>query len=383
MRIGIDGRSLITDRAIFRYTKNLLNSLSQIDKDNEYLLFMEGGRPLGEVDYLNLSTNWRLIKAPHKIVLRDHLFFNQLVKKFNIDVFFHPDNTEFLFCHPRSVVTVHDLIPYIYPESSLSPNLLKRCRQTLYISLQKRAISSSASHIITVSNNSKADLMRLFGLSSDSITITQESAEDRYKPVPRAETVKVLENFGIGGDYIFCHAGFSPYKNLLNLVEAFREFSRYNPGVYLVLGGSYRRNDPYFKRIDSVLGKYLLRDKVLLTGYIPEENLPAIYSGAILFVYPSLYEGFGIPLLEAQACGVPVVCSDTSSLPEVVGESAVTFDPSNVSDIADKIVRVYSNEVLREKLTGLGFINVKKYSWLRCAKETLSVFEAVYKSIKL
>jgi glycosyltransferase involved in cell wall biosynthesis len=121
----------------------------------------------------------------------------------------------------------------------------------------------------------------------------------------------------------------------------------------------------------------------LLTGYIPEENLPAIYSGAILFVYPSLYEGFGIPLLEAQACGVPVVCSDTSSLPEVVGESAVTFDPSNVSDIADKIVRVYSNEVLREKLTGLGFINVKKYSWLRCAKETLSVFEAVYKSIKL
>ncbi len=383
MRIGIDGRSLSTNRAIFRYTKNLLNSLSEIDKENEYLLFMEGDQPLNDIKYLNLSTNWKLIKAPRKIVLKDHLCFNNFIKKFSLDVFFHPDNTEFLICHPRSVVTVHDLIPYIFPKLSLSSNLLKRGSQNLYLSLQRKAILRSARHIITVSNNSKSDLIRLFGMTPDFVSVTQESVEDVYRPVSKTETIKVLASYGVSGDYIFCHAGFSPYKNLLNLVEAFFEFSKYNSGISLVLGGAYQRRDPYFKKINDILGKYLLHDKVIFTGYIPEESLPAIYSGALLFVYPSLYEGFGIPLLEAQACGVPVVCSNTASLPEVVGDSAVLFNPLSVSDIAEKLVRVYANDGLRKELTELGFINVKRFSWLKCARETLSVLETVYKTVKL
>lgn len=383
MKIGIDGRSLDTNRAIFRYTKNLLNSLSEIDKENEYLLFMEGDQPLNNINYLSLSLNWRLVKAPHKIVLRDHLLFNNFIKNFGLDILFHPDNTEFLICHPRSVVTIHDLIPYIFPQLSLSSNLPERWGQNLYLALQRKAVLSSSKHIITVSNNSKADLVKLFGVSPDFISVTQESVEDTYKPVSKPEIIKVLDSYGVDGEYIFCHAGFSPYKNLLNLVKAFLAFSKYNPGVSLVFGGAYRRNDPSFKEINQLLGKYLLHDKVIFTGYIPEEHLPAIYSGAILFVYPSLYEGFGIPPLESQACGVPVICSNTASLPEVVGDSALLFDPYSVSDIEEKLVKVYSNNDLRRELVKLGFVNVKRFSWLKCAKETLSVFEDVYKSVRL
>lgn len=383
MKIGIDGRSLTTNRAIFRYTKNLLNSLSEIDKENEYFLFMEGDQSLNDLKYLNLSINWRLIKAPQKIVLKDHFFFKSFIKNFYLDLFFHPDNTEFLLCHPRSVVTIHDLIPYILPQLSLSSNLLKRISQNLYLALQRKAILRSASHIITVSNNSKADLVKLFGIMPDFISVIHESAESSFKPVSKPETLEVTSSYGIEGDYIFCHAGFSPYKNLLNLVEAFFEFSKHNPGVSLVFGGAYQKNDPYFKKIYEALGKYLLRDKVIFTGYILENHLPSIYSGAVLFVYPSLYEGFGIPVLEAQSCGVPVVCSNSSSLPEVVRESAVVFDPLSVSDMAEKLVRVYANDGLRRELIEFGFTNVRKFSWNRCARETLKVFEDVYKSVKI
>lgn len=383
MKIGIDGRSLNTNRAIFRYTKNLLNSLSEIDKENEYLLFMEGDQPLNEIKYLNLSINWRLVKAPHKMVLKDHFLFHNFIKRFNLDLFFHPDNTEFLSCHPRSVVAVHDLIPYLLPELSLSSNPLVRKRQDLYFYLQRKAIINSSSHIVTMSNNSKKDLVNIFGIKNDSISVTYESVEAAYRPVSKLETLETLEKYGVSGDYIFCHSGFSPYKNVLRLVEAFFEFSKYNPGVLLVLGGAYQMDDSYYKEINGVLGKYLLHDKVIFTGYIPEEQLPAIYSGALLFVYPSMYEGFGIPLLEAQACGVPVVCSNTASLPEVVGSSAVVFDPLSVADMAEKLAKVYANEGLRRELVEAGFTNVKRFSWERCARETLKVFEDVYKFVKI
>lgn len=383
MKIGIDGRSLNTNRAIFRYTKNLLNYLSQIDKENEYFLFMEGGQNLDHVNYLNLSVNWRLIKAPHKIVLRDHFFFERFIRGYDLDVFFHPDNTEFLHCHPRSVVAIHDLIPYILPKLSLSSNFLTRKRQEFYLSLQKKAIITSAQHVITMSRNSQKDLVNILGLENGKITVTHEAAETAYKPVLKTEVVSVLEKYGVAGDYIFCHAGFSPYKNIFGLVTAFCEFARYNPGVSLVLGGTYQKTDPYFKKVSALIKKYGLYDKIIFTGYIPEENLPAVYSGAVAFVYPSFYEGFGIPPLEAQACGVPVLCSNTSSLPEVVGGSALLFAPESTEDICEKMAKIYADGALRNELIGLGFNNVKRFSWQKCARETLSVFENVYRSVKI
>lgn len=379
MKIGIDGRSLNTNRAIFRYTKNLLNSLAQIDRENEYFLFMEGGQNLDKVSFLNLSVNWRLVKAPRKIVLKDHFLFERFMRGFNLDVFFHPDNTEFLHCHPRSIVAIHDLIPYLLPKLCLSTNWLVRKRQELYLAMQKRAVLTSARHIITMSQNSQSDLINVFGLEKEMVSVTHEAVEDSYRPVPKKEAYDAASKYGVSGEYIFCHAGFSPYKNILGLVSAFCGFSRYNPAVSLVLGGAYKKGDSYLKIITTLIKKQGLSERVVFTGYIPEENLPAVYSGATAFVYPSFYEGFGIPPLEAQACGVPVLCSNNSSLPEVVGDAALLFDPRSPEEMTEKLARVCNDAGLRNKLIELGFNNVKRFSWVRCARETLEIFNKIHR----
>lgn len=380
MRIGIDGRSLTTNRAIFRYTKNLLNSLSEIDKENEYLLFMEGGQPLSEIKYLYLSTNWKLIKAPHKIVLKDHLVFNSFINKFNLDVFFHPDNTEFLNCHPRSIVTIHDLIPFLLPDISLSSNPVTRWRQKIYLKLQKKALKNSTARVIAVSNNTKKDLVQTFGFLPEAISVVYEAAENSFKPAEVGKITGAKKEYGIVGDYIFCHAGFSPYKNVLFLVKVFADFSRLAPEVSLVLGGAYNNKDPYQKLILREIARQSLTRKVIFTGYIEENKLPAIYSGANIFVYPSLYEGFGIPVLEAQACGVPVLSSKAASLTEVGGFGAEFFDPYEASDLLEKLVRIYKDDSFLKDLTAKGFMNVSRFSWLKTAEQTLSVFKEVYRS---
>lgn len=379
MRIGIDGRNLKTNRAIFRYTKNLLNWLSIIDKNNEYLLFMEGEQALSEINYLNLSLNWRLVKAPGKIVLRDHWFFKKFIDKQKLDIFFHPDNTEFLNCHPRSVVTIHDVIPFLLPEFSLSQKFVLRWRQELYLKLQRKAIKNSARHIIAVSENTKKDAIGVFGLKGESISVIYEAAEEAYKPAGPDEIAKVKGEYGLSGDYIFCHAGFSSYKNILLLVTAFADFSRLVPGVSLVLGGTYNRKDSYQRQIFGEINKRLLNDRVIFTGFIKESKLPSVYSGAKLFVYPSLYEGFGLPILEAQACGVPVLCSGVSSLPEISGSGAEFFDPNDASDLLNKMLKIYRSGLISKDLVTQGFLNAGKFSWKKAAEQTLEVFESVFK----
>lgn len=382
MRIGIDGRNLKTNRAIFRYTKNLLNSLSQIDKKNDYFLFLEGEELIDEVNYLNLSSNWRLIKAPRRIVLKDHWFFNKFIEPFQLDVFFHPDNTEFLKCHPHSVVTIHDLIPYLLPDLSLSANKISRWRQNIYLNLQKKSLSASAKHIIAVSENTKRDLVKIFGLSPETITVIYESAEDSYRAAGAGEILEVRKTYHLNGGYFFCQTGFSPYKNALILVEAFDGFSRTNPGISLVLGGAYEEKGNYYRRVVEEVNRRHLNDKVIFTGFVPEALLPALYSGAESFIYPSLYEGFGLPPLEAQACGVPVLSSNAASLPEIVGDGAVYFNPTDVSGLSKSMGDIYNNQLLRKKLTGLGFENLKRFSWVKCAEKTLEVFTTVAKTIK-
>lgn len=379
MKIGIDGRSLTSDRAIFRYTKNLLNSLAQIDRENDYLLFIEGEGPLIDVKYLNLSANWRLVKAPNKLVLRDHLFFRRFIEPYCLDLVFHPDNTEFFWCHRNSIVTVHDLIPYLIPELSLSSNQLIKIKQKLYLHLQEKAFRKSCSQIITVSQNSKNDLINLFGFAEEKISVTYEGIEPTYRPSSKEAILRMRQRYGITGDYIFCHAGFSAYKNVQRLVEAFADFSNSFAGIPLVLGGAPMEKDSYFENLVKNIGKLSLGEKVIFTGFIPEEILPDVYSGAVCFVYPSLYEGFGIPPLEAQACGVPVLCSNTSSLPEVVGKSALLFDPENTQEITEGLARIVKDNEFKCRLIQEGFTNVKRFSWNKCAEETLKVFENVRK----
>ncbi|MCL5004193.1 MAG: glycosyltransferase family 4 protein [Patescibacteria group bacterium] len=382
MRIGIDGRNLNTGRAIFRYTKNLVNSLARLDTKSEFFLFLDGQTKLQDADFLSLTPNWRLVAAPSKWVLRDHLLFKHFIDRFNLDIFLHPDNTEFLFCHPKSVVVLHDLIPYLLPNQTLSPNQLDRLRQRFYLYLQRKALKSSAA-IITVSQNSKADISRLFGIDEEKITVVYEGTESSFKP-PSADGIEnVLIKFKLGKDYFLCHSGFSPYKNLLCLVEAFDFFSKEFPAYQLVLSGKIsdsqtRDGGKYYQSVRKEVERRGLASKVIFAGFVEEADLPALYGGARGFVYPSLYEGFGLTPLEAQACGTPVACSNRASLPEVVGKSALMFDPEKTSEISDALLQLAGDENLRRQLIDEGLKNVSRFSWEACAAGVLKVLVSIY-----
>ncbi len=381
MQIGIDGRSLKTSRAIFRYTKNLLNELSRIDTNNEYYLFIEGNQELKDLENLKLKLNWKLVKAPNKLVIKDHFYFYSFLANYRLDLFFHPDNTEFLNCHPRSVVTVHDLIPYLLPEQSLSENPWTRMRQKVYLSLQKKALLRSAFSIITVSQNSQTDLIKFLGLPPDKISVTPEAAESSYKPESAEKIARVKEKYAVNGSYIFCHSGYSRYKNVVKLVEAFPQVLKIFPDLMLVLGGAIPSGrlagKSYYRRVLQTVKSLGLAGKVIFTGFVEEDLLPSLFSGAKVFACPSLYEGFGLPVLEAQACGAPVLCSNRASLPEVAGAAALYFDPENVSEMAEKMIGLLKDTDSRQDLVRRGFENAKQYSWARCARETLAVFERV------
>lgn len=380
MRIGIDGRCLSTGRAIARYTTNLLNQLSVVDRKNDYYLFIDGGQKLSEISSLRLSPKWELIKSPRKLVLKDHFLFNHHLKKFNLDLFFHPDNTEFLYCQPKSVVTIHDLIPYLYPSLSLSSNLFKKLSQRIYLRLQKAAVTRSAFRVIAVSQNSKKDLQKIFNLPGKMITVTYEAPSANFFPQSKEKIAEVKNRFGIKDEYIFTNSGFSPYKNILTLLEAFSEVAKIYPDLKLVLGGSCSPGDlnaagGYFQKIRARASQLDLGRRVVFTDYIGEDYLPALYAGAKIFVYPSLYEGFGLPLLEAQACGLAALAASVASIPEVVGRSAGLFEPRSQSQMRDRILEILGDEARRLNLIRAGFENVKRFSWEKCARQTLEVFE--------
>lgn len=377
MKIGVDGRDLKTGRAIFRYTRSLLNALAQIDSENEYFLFLEGEELLGGLDFLKLDKNWRLVKAQPKIVLRDHFFFARFLKRFELDVFFHPDNTEFLFCHPKSIVTVHDVIPFLLPKLSLSGDPLTALRQKIYLFLQARSLRWAARRLITVSENSKRDLVRLFNLNESKVSVIYEAVDESFRPASPARVFEIRQKFGLNENYLFCHGGYSPYKNLERLLAAFAHLAAKRADLQLVLGGAKKDHD-HFRQVLRQIKLLGLDSRVVLTDYVAEEDLGPLYTGARLLVYPSLYEGFGLPILEAQACGTPVVCSNRASLPEVAGLGADYFNPEDVGDMNQKMESLLRSVDRPRELREEGFRNVARFSWEKCARQTLEVFEKVH-----
>jgi glycosyltransferase involved in cell wall biosynthesis len=220
----------------------------------------------------------------------------------------------------------------------------------------------------------KCDLIERYGTEPDKITVVYPGYDEAtFQPVRDEEVIEAVKaRYGIAGDYILFVGTLQPRKNLIRLVKAFADCRSPIADCRLVIAGKkgwlYQE---IFRRVEE-LG---LEKKVVFTGYVPEGDLPALLSGAHLFVFPSLYEGFGLPVLEAMACGTPVVCSNASSLPEVAGDAALMVDPLDVEGLATAMERVLSDEELRAELTERGFKQARKFSWERCARETLAVLE--------
>lgn len=360
MKIAIDVSQVVYETGVSIYTKNLVQALLSTDTKNSYKLFGGTLRRKEDLSVFFTNLNGRFEKKIYSVSpsLAD-LLFNR-IRLFNIesfigkvDVFHSSDWTQ-----PRSrafkVTTVHDLAPLKFPQLS-SKEVVEVHKRRLEI------VKSEANHIIAPSHSTKIDLMQM-GFNPQKITVIPEAVLDELKPSTVDAILALKRKHGITGEYLL-GIGINARKNTQRLINAFEllkkhEHGRWLKNLSLVLVGEQKT-------------PLNLSKKVILTGHVDSSDLAALYSGAKVFVYPSLYEGFGLPILEAFACKTPVVTSNISSMPEAAGNAAILIDPYEVESIYKGIIAAYQN---RQKLVKSGLGEVQKYSWLKTAKKTLEVY---------
>jgi len=366
MRIGIDAR-MIDWSGVGRYTQNLLKGLAAVDKENQYVLFCHHQSANLAPEAPNFATT--IVTHP-VFSMSSQLSWAREVNQANLDIFHSPHFVLPLLFAPSSVVTIHDLIPLLFPG-----NLRSKAAQMYYTTMIKLT-TKKAERIIAVSNRTKEDLIKNLGISVRKITVIPEAADERYRPLEKekGDFRTVLKKYA-SHQFLLYVGNYKPHKNLIRLVEAFDQALPELPkGSQLVIVGP---RDKRYPEIGRLVKKLALEKSVILAGYVSEEELLILYNSATAFVFPSLYEGFGLPPLEAMACGLPVISSNLSSLPEVVGKAALSINPEDVEDMRRAIVGVFSDEELRQDLRRKGLARAKKFSWEKTAEMTLEVYEEV------
>ena len=367
MLIGIDAsRAARRERTgTENYSLHLIRHLLALESDHRYRLYFNRP-PVTELFPRTAALELRVMPFPR---LWTHLRLSWEMARQPPDVLFVPAHVLPLV-HPRSsVVTVHDLGYLYYPGGH-------RFLDGLYLDLSTRYNARAASRVIAISQATKDDLVQQCGIEPDKITVVYFGYDETMQPVEDEATMeKVKARYGIRGDYVLHVGTLQPRKNLGRLLEAYamvRKQAKRGETPCLVMAG---RKGWLYDQIFQQVERLGLESEVILPGYVPQDDLPALLSGARLFVFPSLYEGFGLPVLEAMACGTPVLCSNASSLPEVAGDAALLVDPVDVKSMAEAMNRLLQDEGLRTQLVERGYRQGRQFSWDRCARETLAVLE--------
>jgi glycosyltransferase involved in cell wall biosynthesis len=275
------------------------------------------------------------------------------------------------FCPCPVVVSIHDL------SFEHLPQTFKR-RSRTQLRLTVRHSARRAARIISLSEHGRRDIIETYGITAERVSAIPLAAPSHFAPVhDNRELQRVRHNYGIDGDYILTVGSIQPRKNLARLVQAYASL-RGNKSAdklpKLVLVG---KSGWLYDETLRALKETGVADTVVLTGYVPQEDLPALYSGALCFVYPSYFEGFGLPPLEAMKCGAPVIVGNKTSLPEVVGDAALTVDPFDVEAIASAMQRVIESPALREELSIKGRARAETFDWRETARKTLAIYQEV------
>lgn len=264
-----------------------------------------------------------------------------------------------------TVLTVHDLIYRLFPEYHKPLNYWF-LNQVMPLFVQR------ARTVIAVSESTRQDLIRCYGVHPDKITVVHEAAAPHFRPASPEAIATVRARYRLPEGFILTVGTIEPRKNLSRLLDALQQLQQKGDDVWLVVVGSKGwLYEGFFRHLEELQ----LGDTVLLPGYVPDADLPAVYSAATLCVLPSLYEGFGLSVLEAMACGTAVVCSRASSLPEVGGDAARYFDPTDVEEMAEAIRAVWHDETLRAEMGRRGLAQAARFSWARAAAETMAVYQ--------
>jgi glycosyltransferase involved in cell wall biosynthesis len=243
-----------------------------------------------------------------------------------------------------------------------------------------RVSARKASKIIAISENTKKDIIDYFRIDEEKIRVIYLGVDRQFSPQPDTNEVGVLSKYNLPRGYILSVGTLEPRKNILRLINAYKMVASTGEPVpkLVIVGGQGWRNED----LGKLVRESGLADRVVLVGYVPDEDLPTLYRNAAVFVYPSLYEGFGLPPLEAMACGTPVITSNISSIPEVVGDAAILIDPYNTTEIAQAIASVLNNKELRDRLKMNGLVRSNLFSWDKTARETLKLYQEVIEESK-
>jgi glycosyltransferase involved in cell wall biosynthesis len=374
VRIAIDIRR-ISEFGVGTYTRNAIRTLARLDHHNEYFLLGIPGKLSG---IENLPPNFQTIPThPNEFSLASYLELHRILKSNGCDLLHVPH----LFWKPQGipcpyVVTVHDLLDHMYKASSNSS--LKR---SAHFVLTKRVLHRAA-RIFAVSQFSKKDTESYFNVPAEKIEVIYNAPDDRFRQghASDADRQLIAERYQVNYPFLLYAGRISPHKNVVRIIEAFSllknqliEEGRFEDLRLIIIGDEVSRH-PDLRR--TVIRLHIQND-VRFLGFIPIETLRIFYDQAKIFVFPSLYEGFGLPPLEAMAHGTPVVTSNTSAIPEVVGNAAVMVNPENVFDIQRALYRVLLDQNLREKLKCRGVERAMKFSWEDSVGRMLKVYQEV------
>jgi glycosyltransferase involved in cell wall biosynthesis len=377
MRIVIDYTPAVHQRAgIGRYTRGLVNALTHLDAENEYTLLVLG-RSGAHFAPAGLPPNFR----PRYVPLSDHwatILWHRMNLPLPVDLvagradLFHGPSFTLPPSFIPSLLTVHDLSFLRYPQGA-HPALLAWLTKAVPRSLQR------ARHVLADSASTRADLIELMHIPGDQITVIGAGVEKRFQPVKdQAVLSRVQDRYRLPEHFALVVSTLEPRKNFTGLIAAFNQLTMAHPSstadLHLVIaGGKGWLYDDIFVAAEASP----VRQRIHFPGFIADEDLPALYSLATLFVFPSHYEGFGIPVLEAMACGIPVVCADNSSLPEVAGNAALLLESTDIQGLADAMHRVLVDALLREGLVERGLAQARRFTWERAAQRLLKVYREV------
>ena len=373
MNIGIDGRgiNLYSGSGIGTYSKNLILNLINNFQDHFEIIWT------GEENkkFIKDNTSLTCISGRYSSFY-ENFFIPNLMSSKDIDLYHLPQNGIGLPLNSnikKFVVTIHDLIPYTMPETVGKGYLTRFLKEMPYI-------IESVSGILTVSQHSKNDILRFFpNFPSDKIYVTPLAANDNFKPLEKNTCKEKIKNlYNIDDPFILYLGGFSSRKNVRTLILAFKKVMKDLKKNYkLLLGGAIKDEGNILKELCISNG---LENKVIFPGFIPDDLIPILYNAADVFVYPSYYEGFGLPPLEAMSCGTPVITSNLTSIPEVTEDTALLINPSNEEELCNALLKVLNNDNFKETLSKAGLKRSLDFSWKKTAELTYKAYSKIINS---